>query len=541
MAAPRPQPSSRVPDLSEVRRLLLERMESGSAQSALDLMVEMLSRLQSENSQLALRLDSALRQLYQRRTEKVSTEQLALLLSTLSAEDQQSASTTAPEPPPRTEALVPDRTRRAAPHGRKPIPVAIARVESKVALEGVDRLCPECQREREPIGDEKTELLEYVPGHFEVQVTLREKLACARCETAISTPPVPEQPIARGRPGPGLLAHLLVAKYQDHLPIHRQAGIFARDGLSIPTSTLYGWQDAALDTLAPLVDSLAVEILAAYHLQADATGLRVLDRDNPNGSVKGHLWGYLGDGKKVVFRYAAGKGEGVDAFLAHRRGNLQGDGDSALPSEAECLERGLLRFGCWMHARRYFQRALEANDARASVALCLIAKVYAIEAQATEEGVSPEERSRRRQQFSRPLFDEMGRWVAREHPNTPPSTRLGRAFTYAIRQWPALYRVLDDGRVPLDNGALERAIRPIAVGRGNWLFSGSDDGARRLAIAFSLLGTCRLAAVDPRVYLRDVLSRIAAGWPQRRIGELLPHAWAEERRQQSAAQPAVSS
>lgn len=543
MAAPRPQPSSRVPDFTEVRRLLSERLAAGEREDALDLMLTMLSRLQAENSQLALRLDSALRQLYRRRTEKVSSEQLALVLATLSAEDQQAASAASSPPsaaPTEAEALVPDRTRRAAPHGRKPIPPAIPRVETKLALEGAARLCPECEKERHPIGEERTELLEYVPGHFEVHVALREKLACGRCETAIATPPVPEQPIERGRPGPGLLAHLLVAKYQDHQPIHRQAGIFTRDGLSIPHSTLYGWHDATLDTLAPLVEALEAKVLAAYHLQADATGLRVLDRDNPHGSVKGHLWGYLGDGENVVFKYAAGKGEGVEAFLASRRGNLQGDGDGALPSEAECKERGLLRFGCWMHGRRYFQRALEANDARASVALSLIAKVYAIEAKATEEAVSPEERARRRQERSRPLLDELGRWIAREHPGTPPSTRLGRAFTYAIRQWPALYRFLEDGRVPPDNGALERTIRPIAVGRANWLFAGSDEGARRLAIAVSLLGTCRLAAIDPRLYLRDVIARIAAGWPQRRIGELLPHAWAEERSQQLAAQPTAA-
>lgn len=541
MAAPRPQPSSRVPDLSEVRRLLTDRLASGQPEDALDFMLEMLSRLQSENSQLALRLDSALRQLYGRRSEKVSAGQLTLLLATLSAEDQQSAAATPALAEPAPEALLPDATRKATPHGRKPIPEAIVRIEAKTALEGAARLCPECTRERRPIGEERTELLEYVPGHFEVHVTLREKLACARCETAVVTPPTPLQPIERGRPGPGLLAHLLVAKYQDHLPVHRQAGIFARDGLALPSSTLYDWHDVSLETLAPLGDALAAEVLSAYHLQADATGLRVLDREHPNGSVQGHLWGYLGDGKNVVFQYAQGKGEGVGAFLASRRGNLQGDGDGALPSELECQRRGLLRFGCWMHARRYFQRALEANDARATVALSLIAKVYAVEASATEEEVTPEERGRRRQHLSRPLLDELGRWVAREHPNTPPSTRLGRAFTYCIRQWPALYRVLDDGRVPLDNGALERAIRPIAVGRANWLFAGSDDGARRLALAVSLLGTCRLAGLDARLYLRDVLSRISGGWPQRRIGELLPHAWAEQRRQQLAAEPARAS
>lgn len=540
MPAPRPLPSSRTLDFSEVRRLLAERLASGPAEDALDLMLEMLSRLQAENSQLALRLDSALRQLYRRRSEKVSSEQLALVLATLSVEDQHVATlSSSPATPAEVDGLVRDETKRAAPHGRKPIPPTIARVETKTALKGPERLCPECERERRPVGEEKTELLEYVPGHFEVQVTLREKLACARCETAISTPPLPEQPIERGRPGPGLLAHLLVAKYQDHLPIHRQAGIFARDGLSIPHSTLYGWHDAALDTLAPVVETLEAKVLGAYHLQADATGLRVLDNDNPNGSVKGHLWGYLGDGENVVFKYAPGKGEGVGVFLAARQGNLQGDGDSALPNEAECKKRGLIRFGCWMHGRRYFQRALEANDARASVALSLIAKVYAIEARATEEKVSPEERARRRQEFSRPLLDEMGRWIAREYPRTPPSTRLGRAFTYSIRQWPALYRVLEDGRVPLDNGALERAIRPIAVGRVNWLFAGSDEGAKRLAVAVSLLGTCRLAAVDPRLYLRDIIARISSGWPQRRIGELLPHAWANQRQQQLAAQPAA--
>lgn len=536
MGSPRTRTSVRTVDFTEVRALLASRLTEGRSEDALELMLNLLSQLQTENTQLAVRLQAALRQLHKPRSEKISPEQLTLLLAALSAEDQAAAAPVVEAAPAQAATTLPDPTRRARPHGRGPLPASILRVEIQVKVEGDARLCEECRGEKGAIGQETTELLEYVPGHFEVEVVKREKLACSRCESGVVCAPPPNQVIEKGRPGPGLLAHVVVAKYHDHVPLNRLAGIFARDGLHIPESTLYDWNASALDTLELIARELERVALLATVLQADATGLRVLDTEQPTGCLKGHLWAYVGDGKVVVFRYTPTKGGGVAEYLVNRKGIIQGDGDNALPSEAECASRGLLRYGCFMHFRRYFKRALDAGDARATVAIALIAKMYVIEAEANEEKVDPDERTRRRQAWSKPLMDELGRWIAKEHPRSPPKTPMGRATTYALRQWPALYRILDDGRVSLDNGAVERAIRPVAVGRVNWLFAGSEAGAHRLAIAFTVLGSCRLAGVDPRAYLRDVLRKIADGWPTAQIHRLLPHVWANERRQQAEEQ-----
>lgn len=354
---------------------------------------------------------------------------------------------------------------------------------------------------------------------------MRPKLACVRCARIVQAD-APVRPIDRGLPGPGLLAHVLVSKYADHLPLYRQQTIYAREGVALERSTLAGWVGAAQELLAPLVETLGRHVLAAYKLHADDTPVPVLDPGRGRTRT-GRLWTYVRDDRPagdatppaVWFRYSPDrKGEHPRTHLASFAGVLQADGYAGF-NDLYATER-IRAAACWAHVRRKFYDIAQAvGSPIASEALARIAALYEIEA--ALRGRPPDQRRTERRARAGPLLDQMHGWLSAQLTQLSSRSVLAAAIKYALARWPALIRYRDDGCLEIDNNAAERALRAVALGRKNYLFAGSDAGGERAAAIYSLIGTAKLNGLDPEAYLRHVLACIASH-PINRIDELLP-------------------
>jgi len=351
--------------------------------------------------------------------------------------------------------------------------------------------------------------------------TARAKYACPQCHEGVVEAPVPPQALEKSLAGEGLLAHLVVSKYVDHLPLHRLEGIFAREGIDLARTTLCGWVADVATALTPIGDQLRREITAASYLQTDDTSVTVLGDDG--GSFKGRLWTYLDPlGQQVVFEATTThERDGPEAFLAGFRGALQADaytGYDALYQSGTIVE-----IGCWAHARRRFVDAF-LLDGSAARMVALIQQLYQVERMAAH--VEADARQALRQEQSVPLLariDAERQALAR---TVLPKSPLGDAVRYLTNQWAALQRFVTDGRLGIDNNRAENQLRVVAVGRRNWLFAGSFEGARRAALLYSLVQSCKLVAVAPFPYLKDVLLRVATH-PHCHIDQLTPKRWAE--------------
>jgi hypothetical protein len=321
----------------------------------------------------------------------------------------------------------------------------------------------------------------------------------------------------------------VTSKYADHLPLNRLSKIYAREGVDLAVSTLADWVAAVDTSLAPLAERIRELVLCSHLTQADDTGLKVLDDKAPGGSKRGHLWCYLGDAKWAAFVYTPDwRKEGPQSFLAERKGWLQADAYKGYDGLFTRDGATAIEVGCWAHARRPFFELFQAGDVRAAVLLEKVQRLYAVEAEADSEGDDDDARQRRREQYSKPVLEEIGRWCATTYNREPPKSALAKAIGYIVNQWQALSRFLEDGRLPLDNTRCERALRGIAIGRKNYLFAGSDVGAERAATIYTLIGTCALSGVDPLAYFTDVLRKLETGrFPASRIDELLPPNWIE--------------
>lgn len=500
-------------------------LAAGRGDEMLAQVFALITQLSEANKALQLRLMKLLRTQFGRRSEKLDPAQLALLLGELA--------TTPKEEPPATEAPLPKpepRPRKG--HGRKPLPKDLVReiVEHKVPE--AERRCPTCGLEKVCIGHETSERIEFIPASFKVLVDMREKLACKPCGENVSIAPTAPKIIDSGLPGPGLLAHLTISKYKDSLPLHRLAGIYARSGVDFAVSTLADWIGATADALEPIRRRIEELALASYVVQTDDTGLKVLERDHPAGIKRGHLWVYVGDDRWAAFRYTPDwKADDPRSVLVKCRHYLQHDGYAGYPKVHEAPD-GPKECACMAHARRKFIDLLKSGDIRTAYPISLIAKLYVVEKAANLAGDDADARQIRRMRDSRPVLDELGRWMADAYDKEPPKSALAGAIRYAVGRWDALRRFLDDGRIPIDNNASERALRGIAIGRKNYLFAGSDVGAERAAILYTIIGTCSLNSVEPWAYLRDVLDKLARNWPHSRLDELLPVAWAAQHKAQ---------
>jgi transposase len=495
-----------------IRTTLQALLEADRKDEALELFLSLLSQVATDNDRLQHQLRLLLKNRFGRKTEKIDPAQLRLLLDELQQAAPVAAATLRP--------VVAHVRRKPLERkgSRTVLPDSIPREVVRLEPDEAERTCA-CGTAKTCIGCERSQVLELQPAQFKVIVYERAKYACKRCEEqGVVIAPVPPKPIDGGLPGFGLMADVLVKKYADHLPLHRIREIYKRHGPEIAVSTLADWVTAGAEALAPVAAEIRRRVLASYVVQADDTPLTVLDRSRPRGSKRGHMWAYLGDLAWVAYDYRPTRsGSGPCEFFGMREGWVQADAAGAFEP---LFGLGRAReAGCWSHARRYFVEALE-TDTRAAVALAWIGQLFEVERAA--QGRSPDERLALRQERDRPILDDLGRWIAETSKTTPPKSPLGKALYYAANQWTALTRCLTDGRLEIHNNACERALRRIAVGRNNWLFAGSDAGAERAAVIYTVLGTCRLHGIDPWAWLRDVLDKLAAGWKQSQIAELLP-------------------
>lgn len=406
---------------------------------------------------------------------------------------------------------------------RRPLPESLPRITRTHAPK--QETCPDCNGKLRPLGEDVSEMLEYVPAHFEVIRLVRPKLSCAVCERIVQAP-APSRPIDRGLAGPGLLAHVLVSKYADHLPLYRQSAIYEREGIELDRSTLAGWVGGVTATLDPLVEQLRRYVMSAGKLHGDDTPVPVLAPGH--GRTKtGRLWTYVRDDRPagsdaapaVWFAYSPDrKGEHPEAHLSGFRGFLQADGYAGFN---RIYEKGVIQeAACWAHVRRKFFDLQQAHASpMATEAVARIRQLYGIESEI--RGRSPAERREVRQARARPLVDSLKQWLEGNLAKLSKKSEAAAAIRYALGRWSALTRHCDDGSLEIDNNAAERALRAVALGRKNYLFAGSDAGGERAAAVYSLIGSAKLNGLDPETYLRDVLTRIA-DHPISRIAELLP-------------------
>ena len=485
-----------------------------------------------EVEQLKLQIARLRRMQFGRSSEKIerTIEQLELRLEELEtaapvASDD--ASLANGEQPPAVEPSPPPERKTSR---RRALP---AHLPAREVVHEPSCTCPACGGEMRKVGEDVSEILDYIPGHFEIIRHIRPAFSCRRCETMVQRE-MPSLPIERGQAGAGLLAHILVSKYCDHLPLYRQSGIYAREGVELDRATMAAWIGKVTALASPLVEAVADHVMAAEKLHVDDTPVPVLAPGR--GKTKtGRLWVYLRDERPfggrappaVVYRYSPDrKAEHPRAQLADFHGFLQADGYSGFAALYEAANREPARVSevaCWAHVRRNFYDIHVATNAPiAGEALQRIGQLFDIERAAM--GRPPEQRWLLRQSLARPVMDGLAAFLDASLTQISGRSELAKAIRYARSRWTALTRYLDDGTLEISNNAAERAIRPLALGRKNYLFAGSDAGGRRAAAMYSLIESAKLSGLNPQHYLADVLARIA-DHSARRIAELLPWNW----------------
>jgi transposase len=478
-------------------------------------LTQVLSSRQLQIEALELQILVLRRRQFGRKSEKVDgqIEQLELKLEELQTDEAQSVAVDAPEAPVK---------RRARP-ARKPLPEHLPRdIQLHMPTETA---CPTCGNALAKLGEDVSEMLEYIPASFKVIRHVRPKLGCTCCDCIVQAPAA-SRPIARGMAGPGLLAHVLVAKFCDHLPLYRQSQIYARDGVELERSTLADQVGSASRLLRPLVNALQRHVMAGTKLHADDTPIPVLSPGRGK-TATARLWVYVRDDRPaaqptspaVWFAYSPNrKGEHPRQHLAGFTGTLQADGYAGY--DQLYLAGSIREAACWAHVRRKFYDLEQAHASPiAAEAIRRIAQLYAIES--VVRGKPPDERRSMRQQHAQPLIDDFHAWLLRSLATLSVKSATAGAIHYALNRWQALLTYLQDGMVEIDNNAAERALRAVALGRKNYLFAGSDSGGERAAAIYSLTESAKLNGLDPEAYLRHVLTHIA-DHPVNRVDDFLP-------------------
>lgn len=487
-------------------------------------------------------------------SEKMDPKQLSLLIESLAADEAETKSESTKDES--VDELVddiaeavkketPEPAAKPRGHGRRKLPAGLPREVVTTKIPDQDRTCLCCGGLRTTIGFETSEVLELVPAHFKVVVQQREKLACPVCKNGVDTAAATPKLLDKLLAGPVLMTHLVVSKFEDHLPLYRLERLYRRLGVPIARSTLGGWAGVAANALEPIVDEMWRDLMASFLVHADGTGIRVLDNDAPDGRRVGTMWAHVSEDvaqRVVVFRYAAdGTGdEGPWKNLAGRQGYFQADAASIFDRCFDGTVASAVEVGCWAHARRKFFELIE-TDSRAAIPMKLIAGLYQVERLADVRELDADARRELRQDKSRRILDRLEKWLDDIRGREPPASAMAKAVNYALNHWDALSRFLEHGRLPLDNTLCEQQIRPVAVGRHNYLFVGGDIGGERAATLYSIIRTCALNGVNPVEYLVDVFGKLASNWPNRRIGELTPYGWAKAKKAANEAQAQVAA
>ena len=400
--------------------------------------------------------------------------------------------------------------------GRMALPASLPReeevIEPKADVTGWTR-----------IGQEITEELERIPGKLFVRQYLRPKYVNPLTgEIVIGELPV--RPIDKGIAGPGLLAQIVIDKYVDHLPIYRQVQRFEREGMKLPISTLADWISGTCHLLEPLYEVHRKQVLNSNYLQADETPIKVMDKDKKGATHRGYHWVYHAPvNRLVLFDYREGRGrEGPNECLQDFSGFLQTDGYAVY--EDFNKRSGITLLHCMAHARRMFDQALDNDKQRAEYVLTEMQKLYAVEQMGRDKSLSMEELHTLRQEQAIPILENIKVWMMNTYPEVLPESTIGKAIGYSLKRWDKLSLYTTDARLEIDNNLVENAIRPVAIGRKNYLFAGSHDGARRAAMLYSFLGTCKINNVNPFEWLRDILRRIPSH-SVNRLQQLLPNNW----------------
>lgn len=540
VTAPSPIPTAKADESVEHRGPVLEVLRELIDDGKSDAIIKLVRKLVADNEALLRKLEQ---QVSRRKTgEGISSAQLKLLLDEVQQEQDKQEDQDETLKQANTElreAAEPDgnndsaagKGERRPPRLRKP-PANLRRIDNPIGVPEDERPCPTCGGERTCIGHDVTEVVELVPAEIVVRADRREKLACDDCESELVRAPLGDKLVPGGKFGCRFAAELVVDKYRDGLPLNRQRQRLARLGLPVSNSTLADQITWSTDLLRPLWRALSVAVINAAIMQLDGTGLAVRDVNHPQHMKFGTLWGYIGDQQALYLYTSTGKktgqleGEvGPEDFLKLRTGYTVADAANLF--DKSFCRRDLIECGCNMHARRYFKKALSVGDNRVAVVLAAFKKLYKIEEQI--RGRPPDEILAVRLEKSRSIYDKLVQWCVAHEPHVEPRSKTGAAIRYLINHQAALRRFLDHGLIPMDNGDVERLHIRVALTRKNYLFAGSHAGAQRAAIAYSILGCCALANVDPVAYLADVLPRLARGIRLCDAPDFLPLAWKQAR------------
>jgi len=459
-------------------------------------------------------------------------------LPDLSEETTTPPNTTGPgettPPAPSNEPKQKPKKRKITPHGRQKLPehLPVERFEilpAEALGENADSLVR--------IGEEVSETLAWRPASYVRLQIVRPKFAVkGEPESGVFVAPAPDAPIPRCMADPGLLAHVLVNKYADHLPLYRQEGIFERSGISLARSTLCGWVGACAGLLRYIVDAMAKDAYHSPWIAIDATGVLVQAKEKCR---RGYFWVLVADHDHVLFRYTKGHNQqGPKAFLAGYKGYVIADAHSVY--EELYRTEDVTEVGCWAHARRRFYQSLTSDKERALAGLGFIGQLYKIDAELKEEGLPPSARTEERRKRAEPVLEAFGTWLEIEELVVLPKSPIGDAIRYTRNQWTALTRFLEDSRLRLDNNVSELELRREAVGRKNWLFVGNDEGGEWNATIVSLIASCKLHGIEPWAYLRDVLILLPS-WSSQRLLELSPKCWKQTLEQSDTRQRLAES
>lgn len=452
-----------------------------------------------------------------RKSEQLSKEQLALFEALWKASDPEEEES---EPAAEQEQDKPEEPQPKKRSRRQPLAKNLIRERIVHDLAEVEKHCDGCGKDLRLIAEETSERYEYIPASIKVIEDVRLKYAC---DCTVKTADKPAQPIEKSTAGASMLAQVIVSKFADHQPLHRQEKIFQRQGVQISRKTMGGWLPPVAELFHPLYQAAKKVLFESKVIGTDDTGVKVLDRKLPFART-GRIWPYVGDAHHpvVVYDYTPTRGrDGPARFLEGYQGYLQADAYCVYDAFFKPA-RGLIEVGCMMHSRRYFFKALDSDQPRMGKALHLIARLYSIEDRG--KGLTGAERLGLRQRLSAPVMAKLHKYLVEIRDEVLPKSPAAQAVRYALNQWDALSRFLEDGDLEIDNGATERANRNIAIGRGNWTFFGSDNGGKTAAVLLSFVAMCNRNAVEPFAWFRHVLSCIATH-PVHRLAELLPHNW----------------